>query len=133
MCQKAVEVYRSSGHIAWLRTGTFLADVLFTRREYRRAKDFLEELVQVHKDKNLVVSPGAYHPRALLGEAFVHVGDMDAGEKILNECLQEWKKKGIHPEHYWAARAQAFLKGLRSRDSMKCSGQSFNELPDQLN
>ena len=133
MCQKAVEVYRSSGHIAWPRAGTFLADVLFTRGEYRRAKDFLEELVQVHKDKNLVVSPGAYHPRALLGEAFVHVGDMDAGEKILDECLQEWKKKGIHPEHYWVARVQAFLTDLRSRESMKCSGQIFNELPDQLN
>ena len=120
MCEKAVKVFRSSGHIAWPRAGTYLADVLLTRKKYSRAKEYLEELVQVHKDLNLVVSPGAYHPRALLGEAYAHVGDVDAAEKILDECLQEWVKKGIHPEHYWPARSQAFLKGLKSRESMKC-------------
>lgn len=132
MCQKAVEVYRNSQHIAWPRAGTFLADVLLTRGEYPRAKKFLEELVQAHKDLNLVVSPGAYHPRALLGEASVHVGDVEAGEKIMEECLQEWKKKGIHPEHYWVARTQAFLQGLKSRESQKCDDRSFHELPDKL-
>ena len=129
MCQKAVQVYRSSGHIAWPRAGTFLADVLLTREEYARAKKFLEELVQVHKDLNLVVSPGAYHPRALLAEACAHLGDVDTGKKILEECLQEWKEKGMHPEHYWVARARAFLEGLKSREMR---GDGLCELPDKL-
>ena len=115
MCQKAVQVYRSSGHIAWPRAGTWLADIFLTREEYPRAKKFLEELVKVHDDLNLVVSPGAYHPKALLAEACARLGNVQAGKEILLQCLNEWEEKGMHPEHYWVARAQAFLEHLRSR------------------
>ena len=110
MCQSAVQVYRSSGHIAWPRAGTWLADVLFVRKEYARAKSFLEELVNVHEDLHLVVSPGAYHPKALLAEACVHLGDVQYGKEMLTQCLREWEEKGMHPEHYWVARARAFLR-----------------------
>jgi len=115
MCQKAVQVYRSSGHIAWPRAGTWLADIFLTREEYPRAKKFLEELVKVHDDLNLVVSPGAYHPKALLAEACARLGNVQAGKEILLQCLNEWEEKGMHREHYWVARAQAFLEHLRSR------------------
>ncbi|XP_022802323.1 uncharacterized protein LOC111339863 [Stylophora pistillata] len=127
MCQKAFDVYKNSGHIAWPRAGNYLADVLLTRGEYRRAKELLEELVQAHKNLNLVMSPGACRSRALLGEASVHVGDVDAGKTILEECLQEWKEKEIHPEHYFVVRTQALLEGLKSRESRKCDGRSFHE------
>ena len=110
MCQSAFQVYRSSGHIAWPRAGTWLADVLFVRKEYARAKSFLEELVNVHEDLHLVVSPGAYHPKALLAEACVHLGDVQYGKEMLTQCLREWEEKGMHPEHYWVARARAFLR-----------------------
>ena len=110
MCQNAVQVYRSSGHIAWPRAGTWLADVFLVRKEYARAKRLLEELVKVHEDLHLVVSPGAYHPKALLAEACVHLGNVQYGKKMLTLCLQEWEEKGMHPEHYWVARARAFLR-----------------------
>ena len=132
MCQKAVEVYRSSGHIAWPRAGTWLADVFLAREEYLRAKKFLEELVQSHQDLNLVVSPGAYHPRALLAEAYARLGDVETGRKILEECLQEWKEKGLHLEHYWVARARAFLEELRSRETREEGARRFCELPEKL-
>ncbi len=132
MCQKAVEVYRSSGHIAWPRAGTFLADVLLAREEYVRAKKFLEELVQVHEDLNLVVSPGAYHPRALMAEAYAHVGDVATGKKTLEECLQEWQEKGLHPEHYWVARARVFLEELRSRKTREERARGMCDLPEEL-
>lgn len=114
MCQKAVDVYRSSGHIAWPRAGTWLADIFLVREEYARAKKFLEELVKVHEDLNLVVSPGAYHPRALLAEAYAHLGNVKTAKEILGHCLKKWKVKGMHYEHYWVARARAFLEQLRS-------------------
>ena len=110
MCQSAVQVYRSSGHIAWPRAGTWLADVFLVRKEYARAKSFLEELVKVHEDLHLVVSPGAYHPKALLAEACVHLGNVQYGKDMLTQCLREWEEKGTHPEHYWVARARAFLR-----------------------
>jgi len=110
MCQSAVQVYRSSGHIAWPRAGTWLADVFLVRKEYARAKSFLEELVNVHEDLHLVVSPGAYHPKALLAEACVHLGNVRYGKEMLTQCLREWEEKGMHPEHYWVARARAFLR-----------------------
>lgn len=131
MCQKAVQVYRSSGHIAWPRAGTFLADVLLAREDYVRAKKFLEELVHVHEELNLVVSPGAYHPRALMAEAYAHVGDVETGKKILEECLQEWKEKGLHSEHYWVARARVFLEGLRSRER-EAGARGMCEIPEKL-
>ena len=132
MCEKAVQVYRNSGHIAWPRAGTWLADVLLAREEYVRAKKFLEELVQVHDDLNLVVSPGAYHPKALMAEAYAHVGDVATGKKILEECLKEWKEKGLHPEHYWVARARAFLEGLRSSETREEGARGMCELPEEL-
>lgn len=110
MCHSAVQVYRSSGHIAWPRAGTWLADVFLVRKEYARAKSFLEELVKVHEDLHLVVSPGAYHPKALLAEACVHLGNVQYGKDMLTQCLRKWEEKGMHPEHYWVARARAFLK-----------------------
>ena len=122
MCQKAVKVYRSSGHIAWPRAGTWLVDVLLVRKEYTRAKKFLEELVKVHDDLNLVVSPGAYHPKALLAEACAYLGNVQYGKEILMQCLQEWEEKGIHPEHYWVARAHAFLKSLEKNDNRNNGG-----------
>lgn len=84
------------------------------REEYARAKKFLEELVKVHEDLNLVVSPGAYHPRALLAEAYAHLGNVKTAKEILGHCLKKWKVKGMHYEHYWVARARAFLEQLRS-------------------
>ena len=110
MCHNAVQVYRSSGHIAWPRAGTWLADVFLVRKEYARAKSFLEELVKVHEDLHLVVSPGAYHPKALLAEACVHLGNVQYGKDMLTQCLREWEEKGMHPDHYWVARARAFLR-----------------------
>ena len=110
MCHNAVQVYRSSGHISWPRAGTWLADVFLVRKEYARAKSFLEELVKVHEDLHLVVSPGAYHPKALLAEACVHLGDVQYGKDMLTQCLREWEEKGMHPDHYWVARARAFLR-----------------------
>lgn len=132
MCQKAVQVYRSSRHIAWPRAGTFLADVLLAREDYVRAKKVLEELVRAHKDMNLTVSPGAFHPRALMAEACAHLGDVETGRKILEECLEEWKGKNLHPEHYWVARARAFLEGLRSRETREESARGVYELPEEL-
>ena len=116
MCQKAFQVYRSSGHISWPRAGTYLADIFLARKEYTRAKTFLEELVKVHDDLNLVVSPGAYHPKALLAEACAHLGNVQYGKEILMQCLKEWKGKGMHHEHYWVARASAFLRSLEKND-----------------
>ena len=110
MCHNAVQVYRSSGHISWPRAGTWLADVFLVRKEYASAKRFLEELVKVHEDLHLVVSPGAYHPKALLAEACVHLGDVQYGKDMLTQCLREWEEKGMHPDHYWVARARAFLR-----------------------
>ena len=110
MCQSAFQVYRSSGHIAFPRAGTWLADVFLVRKEYARAKSFLEELVKVHEDLHLVVCPGAYHPKALLGEACVHLGNVQYGKDMLTQCLREWEEKGMHPDHYWVARARAFLR-----------------------
>lgn len=110
MCHNAVQVYRSSGHIAWPRAGTWLADVFLVRKEYARAKSFLEELVKVHEDLHLVVSPGAYHPKALLAEACVHLGNVQYGKEMLTQCLRKWEEKDMHPEHYWVARARAFLR-----------------------
>lgn len=116
MCEKAVEVYRGAGHIAWPRAGTFLADIFLARQEYLRAKEFLEELEQVHKDLNLVVSPGAYHPRALLAEAYGHLGNVESALEILEQLLEEWRKNRMHPEHYWVARARAFVEELKSHE-----------------
>ena len=116
MCQKAVKVYRSSGHIAWPRAGTWLADIFLAREDYTRAKTFLEELVKVHDDLNLVVSHGAYHPKALLAEACAHLGNVQYGKEILMQCLQEWKEKGMHPEHYLVLHANAFLRSLEKND-----------------
>ena len=110
MCHNAVQVYRSSGHISWPRAGTWLADVFLVRKEYASAKSFLEELVKVHEDLHLVVCPGAYHPKALLAEACVHLGDVQYGKDMLTQCLREWEEKGMHPDHYWVARARAFLR-----------------------
>ena len=110
MCHNAVQVYRSSGHISWPRAGTWLADVFLVRKEYASAKSFLEELVKVHEDLHLVVSPGAYHPKALLAEACVHLGDVQYGKDMLTQCLREWEEKGMHADHYWVARARAFLR-----------------------
>ena len=110
MCQSAFQVYRSSGHIAFPRAGTWLADVFLVRKEYARAKSFLEELVKVHEDLHLVVCPGAYHPKALLAEACVHLGNVQYGKDMLTQCLREWEEKGMHPDHYWVARARAFLR-----------------------
>ena len=110
MCQSAFQFYRSSGHIAFPRAGTWLADVFLVRKEYARAKSFLEELVKVHEDLHLVVSPGAYHPKALLAEACVHLGNVRFGKEMLTQCLREWEEKGMHPQHYWVARARAFLR-----------------------
>ena len=132
MCQRAVQVYRSSGHIAWPRASTFLADVLLAREEYVRAKKVLEELIQVHKDLNLTVSPGAFHPKALMAEACSHLGDVETGRKILEECLEEWKEKNLHREHYWVARARAFLEGLRLKETREESAQGGYELPEEL-
>ena len=116
MCRKAVQVYRSSGHIAWPRAGTWLADVFLAREEYVHAKKFLEEIVKFHEDLNPVVSPGAYHPKALLAEACAHLGNVQTAEEILAQCLEDWRIKGMHAEHYWVARARAFLEGLKSRE-----------------
>ena len=132
MCQKAVQVYRSSRHIAWPRASTFLAEVLLAREDYARAKKVLKELVQVHEDLNLTVSPGAFHPRALMAEACVHLGEVETGRKILEECLVEWKGKNLHPEHYWVARARAFLEGPRSRETREESTGGVYELPEEL-
>lgn len=132
MCQRAVQVYRSSGHIAWPRASTYLADVLLAREEYDRAKKILEELVQRHEDLNLTVSPGAFHPKALMAEAYAHLGEVKTGKKILEECLQEWKEKDLHPEHYWVARARAFLEGLRSQETREESARGVYELPEEL-
>ena len=110
MCQSAFQVYRSSGHIAFPRAGTWLADVFLVRKEYARAKSFLEELVKVHENLHLVVCPGAYHPKALLAEACVHLGNVQYGKDMLTQCLREWEEKGMHPDHYWVARARAFLR-----------------------
>ena len=132
MCQRAVQVYRSSGHIAWPRASTYLADVLLAREDYGRAKKVLEELVHLHEELNLTVSPGAFHPRALMAEACAHLGDVESGRKILEECLEEWKEKNLHSEHYWVARARAFLEGLRSREKREESAQGGYELPEEL-
>jgi len=132
MCQRAVQVYRSSGHIAWPRASTHLADVLLARGDYVRAKEVLEELVQVHEDLNLTVSPGAFHHRALMAEVCAHLGDVETGRKILEECLEVWKGKNLHPEHYWVARARAFLEGLRSRETREESARGVYELPEEL-
>ena len=112
MCEKAVQVYRDSGHISWPRAGIFLADIFLARKEYPRAKEFLEEIVEVHENLNLNVNPGAYHPRALLAEAYAHLGNVDSAKQILKQLLEEWKQKGMHSEHYWVARACAFVKSL---------------------
>ena len=132
MCQKAVQVYRSSGHIAWPRASTYLADVLLAREEYGRAKKILEELVQLHEDLNLTVSPGAFHPKALMAESYAHLGEVETGKKILEECLQEWKEKDLHPEHYWVARARAFLEGLRLQETREENARGVYELPEEL-
>lgn len=132
MCQRAVQVYRSSGHIAWPRASTYLADVMLAREDYVRAKKVLEELVQVHEDLNLTISPGAFHPRALMAEASAHLGDVERGRKILEECLEEWKANNLHSEHYWVARARAFLEGLRSRETREECAQGGYELPEEL-
>ena len=116
MCEKAVQVYRDSGHIAWPRAGTFLADIFLAREEYPRAKEFLEEIVKVHENLNLNVSPGAYHPRALLAEAYAYLGNVDSAKQILKQLLEEWKQKGMHSEHYWVARARDFVERFNSRE-----------------
>ncbi|XP_067026243.1 uncharacterized protein [Acropora muricata] len=116
MCEKAVQVYRDSGHIAWPRAGTFLADIFLVRKEYSRAKEFLEEIVKAHDDMSLNVSPGAYHPRALLAEAYANLGNVESAKQILKQLLEEWKEKGMHSEHYWVARARAFIETLKSRE-----------------
>lgn len=132
MCQRAVQVYRSSGHIAWPRASTFLAEVLLAREEYVRAKKVLEELVQVHKDLNLTISPGAFHPKALMAEAYAHLGNKETGRKILEECIEEWKEKKLHREHYWCARARAFLEEIRLHETREDSARGGYELPEEL-
>ena len=116
MCEKAFQVYRDSGHIAWPRAGTFLADIFLARKEFLRAKEFLEEIAKAHDDMNLNVSPGAYHPRALLAEAHANLGNVESAKQILKQLLKEWKEKGMHSEHYWVARAGAFIETLKSRE-----------------
>ena len=122
-------MYRSSGHISWPRATAYLADVLLARMEYDRAKKVLEELVQ---DSNITVSPGAFHPKALMAEAYAHLGEVETGKKILEECLQEWKEKDLHPEHYWVARARAFLEGLRLQETREENARGVYELPEEL-
>lgn len=128
MCRKAFKVYRSSGHIAWPRAGMWLADVFLARKEYVRAKELLKEIVKFHEDLNQIVSPGGYHPKALLAEAYAHLGNVQTAEEILVQCLEEWHTKGMHPEHYWLARARAFLEGLRSREKDDENGGGVPEL-----
>ena len=116
MCQKAFQVYRSSGHIAWPRAGTYLAQIFLAREEYTCAKEFLEELMKAYEVLNLVATPGAYLCKALLAEACAHLGNVQYGKEILMQCLQEWEEKGMHPEHYLVARANVFLRSLENND-----------------
>ena len=112
MCEKAVQVYRDSGHISWPRAGTFLADIFLACKKYRQAKKFLEEIVKDDENLNLNVNPGAYHPRALLAESYAHLGNVESAKQILKQLLEEWEEKGMHSEHYWVARARAFVESL---------------------
>ena len=112
LCQKAFQIYKDSGHIAWPRAGTWLADVLLVQKNFLQAQKLLEDIMKAHKELNLVVSPGAYHPKALLAEGCAHLGHVDRGKQMLSECLQEWSGLGMHSEHYWVVRAREFRDRL---------------------
>ena len=113
LCQKAVKIYRDAGHIAYPRAATWLADIHLSRGEHETAVKILDDVIEEHKRRRLNISPGAYHPKALLGEARTHLGELNVGENLLEECLAEWKAKDLHEKHYWFARAQSFLNSLR--------------------
>ncbi|XP_048589454.1 uncharacterized protein LOC116606690 [Nematostella vectensis] len=109
-CAFALEIYRSSGHCAWPRVATWLADVYLAMKEFQTAKMILHDVIREDERSGTSISPGAYHPRALMAEAMVETGEKVEGERMLKECLAEWQKKGFHPEHYWVTRSHAFLK-----------------------
>ena len=109
-CKEAVRIYRSSGHIAWPRALTWLADIYFAKEEFKSAKDCLEQAIEGDAVFGTsTISPGAFHPQALLAEALLKTGDKERGTQILKECIEGWKTKEMHPLHYWIVRAQAAL------------------------
>ena len=112
-CKKALQIFKDSGHIAWPRAATWLADVFLARKEVTKARELLQEVTQAHSDLQLPVSPGAFHPRALLAEAYAHMGEREKGGKMLRECLQQWTENELHPGHYWMVRAHRFLEQLQ--------------------
>ena len=118
LCQKAVDIYRAAGHIAWPRAATWLADIHLARGEYRMAVDILEGVMKEHRKRKLNISPGAYHPKALLAEARALLGDKKAGKSLLEECVAEWRVKKLDEEHYWFVRAQSFLQSLMSLETV---------------
>jgi tetratricopeptide (TPR) repeat protein len=110
-CTEAVRIYRSSGHIAWPRAVTWLADIYFAKKQFEVAKDYLEQAIKGDAQfGTTMISPGAFHPQALLAEALLKTGPKEKGLQMLKECIEDWKKKGIHPKHYWVVRAEAALK-----------------------
>ena len=112
-CKEAVRIYRSSGHIAWPRAQTWLADIYFAKGDFLEAKVVLEQAIQGNKDLGIsVISPGAFHSHALLAEALILTGDREQGEKVLKSCMEEWNDKGLHPDHYWVVRARTFLETI---------------------
>ena len=113
LCQKAVEIYRAAGHITWPRAATWLADIHLAREEHVTAVRILEDVQSEHERRALNISPGAYHPKALLGEARVLVGEVVTGKTLLEECLAEWKALNLDGEHYWLVRTKSFLKSLK--------------------
>ncbi|XP_031574416.1 uncharacterized protein LOC116308174 [Actinia tenebrosa] len=115
-CEEAVSIYRSSGHIAWPRALTWLADICFARKEFDVAKRYLEQAIKGDNEfGTTIISPGAFHPQALLAEALLKTGPKENGIRILKECIDEWKKKGMHPQHYWIVRAQSAISDYENR------------------
>jgi len=109
-CTEALRVYRSSGHLAWPRVATILADIYLFKKSYTDAKKLLKEAIKGLEDFGVdLTNPRAWLPHASLAEAKLYTGEREEGIKELKNCLAMWKEQGLHQDHYWLARVRNVL------------------------
>ena len=112
-CEEALRVYRSSGHLAWPRVATILADIYLVKGMFVAAKKLLEEAIrglnEFGVDKR---NPRIWLPHARLAEALINTGEQERGMAMLKQCLNGWDD--LHREHYWVVRARKMLENVPS-------------------
>lgn len=110
-CEQALRVYRSSGHLAWPRVATILADIYLEKRMFVAAKKLLEEAIKGLNEFGVDMrNPRAWLPHARLAEALLNTGEKERGVAMLKQCLTAWDS--LHPEHYWVVRARKVLANV---------------------